>query len=224
MFTLFNTLFAILAAIIDTVGGLTIDGLWYGFIYLFYIAFAFIPGLAVGVRRLHDIGKSGWMILISLIPIVGPIWLLVLMVQDSDPFENAYGPNPKGIEEGTLSSATPLQDGDVLDTGFTSAQSGATMQQSAMVQNDSSDIFILIAIVWMALSRLLWFILSRFADYYYTEPWFPVFSGFTNLIWACIPLALALAIKHPGKRMAMLIVGGLYLLVGLVEVGYNILG
>lgn len=224
MFTLFNTLFAILAAIIDTVGGLTIDGLWYGFIYLFYIAFAFIPGLAVGVRRLHDIGKSGWMILISLIPIVGPIWLLVLMVQDSDPFENAYGPNPKGIEEGTLSNATPLQDGDVLDTGFTSAQSGATMQRSAMVQNDSSDIFILIAIVWMALSRLMWFILSRFADDYYTEPWFPVFSGFTNLIWACIPLALALAIKHPGKRMAMLIVGGLYLLVGLVEVGYNILG
>jgi uncharacterized membrane protein YhaH (DUF805 family) len=55
----------------------------------------FIPGLAVAVRRLHDVGKSGWMLLIGLIPLVGAIWLFVLMVTDSDPGENQYGPNPK---------------------------------------------------------------------------------------------------------------------------------
>lgn len=54
-----------------------------------------IPSLAVSVRRLHDVGKSGWFILISLIPIIGPIWLLVEFCTDSEPFENKYGANPK---------------------------------------------------------------------------------------------------------------------------------
>jgi len=56
--------------------------------------------LAVAVRRLHDVGKSGWMILVALIPIVGAIWLIVLMVTDSIPGENQYGPNPKEIVAG----------------------------------------------------------------------------------------------------------------------------
>lgn len=54
-----------------------------------------IPGLAVTVRRLHDIGKSGWWILLGLIPCIGEIILLIWTVKDSDPGENQYGPNPK---------------------------------------------------------------------------------------------------------------------------------
>lgn len=57
-----------------------------------------IPSLAVSVRRLHDVGKSGWMILICLIPLVGAIWLFVLTVLDSDPGANKYGPNPKNAK------------------------------------------------------------------------------------------------------------------------------
>ncbi|MDR1898173.1 MAG: DUF805 domain-containing protein [Prevotellaceae bacterium] len=53
-----------------------------------------IPGLAVTVRRLHDVGKSGWWIFISAIPLIGGIWLLVLLLTDSDD-ENQYGRNPK---------------------------------------------------------------------------------------------------------------------------------
>lgn len=56
-----------------------------------------IPGLAVGIRRLHDTGRSGWMILIGLIPILGWIWLIVLLAMDSTPGPNKYGPNPKGV-------------------------------------------------------------------------------------------------------------------------------
>ncbi|MFA5827163.1 MAG: DUF805 domain-containing protein [Candidatus Paceibacterota bacterium] len=56
-----------------------------------------IPGLAVCVRRLHDTGKSGWMALIVLIPLIGTIWILVLMIKDSTPGENEYGPNPKNL-------------------------------------------------------------------------------------------------------------------------------
>lgn len=54
-----------------------------------------IPSLAVGVRRLHDTGRTGWWLLIGLIPLIGAIVLLVFFVQDSAPGENAYGANPK---------------------------------------------------------------------------------------------------------------------------------
>ena len=68
-------------------------------IILFLYAMAvFLPGLAVNIRRLHDIGKSGWWYLIYLIPIIGAIWLTVLMCLDSEPGENQWGENPKEIE------------------------------------------------------------------------------------------------------------------------------
>ncbi len=95
MFVLFNFIFSVIAIILDNILGLAFENVGYGPIYLLYSLAVFIPSLAVSVRRLHDIGKSGWFILISLIPFIGPIWLLVLMCTDSEPGENDYGPNPK---------------------------------------------------------------------------------------------------------------------------------
>jgi uncharacterized membrane protein YhaH (DUF805 family) len=66
-----------------------------GIVYLLYALGTLVPSLAVGVRRLHDVGKSGWYLLVSLIPIVGSIWLLVLLCTDSEAGENGWGPNPK---------------------------------------------------------------------------------------------------------------------------------
>ena len=54
-----------------------------------------VPGLAVCWRRLHDIGKSGAYYFIILIPLVGPILMLVWFATDSEPGPNQYGPNPK---------------------------------------------------------------------------------------------------------------------------------
>ena len=54
-----------------------------------------LPGLGVSVRRLHDIGKSGWMLLLALIPVVGAIILLVWFAKDGDPKPNQFGPSPK---------------------------------------------------------------------------------------------------------------------------------
>lgn len=54
-----------------------------------------VPSLAVEVRRLHDTGRSGLLILIGLIPLVGWIILLVFLAQDSQPAANEYGENPK---------------------------------------------------------------------------------------------------------------------------------
>ena len=95
MFILFNMIFAILAMVLDRIMGLAIGGMGYGFIYIFYSLALLIPGLAVSVRRLHDVGKSGWFLFIALIPIIGSIWLLVVLCTNGNAGENAYGPDPK---------------------------------------------------------------------------------------------------------------------------------
>ena len=94
-FLLFNVIFLIVAAILDNVLGTTIEGVGYGLIYILYALAVLLPGIAVSVRRLHDLGKSGWLLLIVLIPVIGGIWLLVLMCIEGNPGKNAYGANPK---------------------------------------------------------------------------------------------------------------------------------
>ena len=105
-FVLFNIIISIVALILDNVIGTTIslhDNAYgaipmpYGYIYILYVLAVFIPGLAVTVRRLHDVGKSGWMYFIVLIPIIGAIWLLVLFFADSQVGSNKWGENPKEI-------------------------------------------------------------------------------------------------------------------------------
>ena len=96
-FVLFNMIFAIVAFVLDNVFGTAIEGGVYGLIYGLYLLAVWLPSLAVAVRRLHDIGKSGWMFLIGLIPLIGPIWLLVLFCTDSQQGTNKWGENPKEI-------------------------------------------------------------------------------------------------------------------------------
>ena len=58
-----------------------------------------LPSLAVAVRRLHDSGRTGWWLLIGLIPVIGTIVLIIFYVQDSQG-DNKYGPSPKGVSAG----------------------------------------------------------------------------------------------------------------------------
>jgi uncharacterized membrane protein YhaH (DUF805 family) len=99
MFVLFNVLFSFLAALMDSFLGLYSYQLGMGLLGGLYVLAIMIPGMAVTVRRLHDTGRSGWMILIALIPIIGPIWLFILMLLEGQPHENKYGPDPKQSEE-----------------------------------------------------------------------------------------------------------------------------
>ena len=112
MFFLFYTIFAIIAMVADnilgtvfTVGeGYYAESIGYGWIYVLFMIALLVPTIAVMVRRLHDIGKSGWWWLINFIPLVGAIWFLVLMCKDSNPGDNKYGPSPKAstvLEEKT---------------------------------------------------------------------------------------------------------------------------
>lgn len=88
-FVLFNMLAAIAAMAIDGILGL-------GFVvYLIYVLAALIPGLAVAVRRLHDTNRSGWLMLIALIPLIGPILLIVWFATEGTSGPNEYGDDPK---------------------------------------------------------------------------------------------------------------------------------
>ncbi|MGO1118775.1 DUF805 domain-containing protein [Rhodovibrionaceae bacterium A322] len=66
----------------------------------------FIPSLSVSIRRLHDIGKSGWFILLIFIPVIGAIVLLVFFCLKSEDGENRFGPNPIA-HQGTRDTAGP---------------------------------------------------------------------------------------------------------------------
>ena len=93
MFILFNLIASVVLGIIDGVvfGSQILGGL--------YSLAIIVPSIAVGVRRLHDIGKSGWMYLIVFIPLIGIIWLIVLWATDGVAGENEYGANPKEVAD-----------------------------------------------------------------------------------------------------------------------------
>ena len=90
LFVLFQSIFGLVAFFVDALMGVEI-------INPIYSLAMILPGLAVSVRRLHDTGRSGWMLLLGLIPIVGGIVLLVYYVQPSKDAGEKYGPTPQVI-------------------------------------------------------------------------------------------------------------------------------
>jgi uncharacterized membrane protein YhaH (DUF805 family) len=98
MFTLFQLIFAITCMILDNVFGTTLGILHYGVIYLFFLGITILPTFAVAVRRLHDINKSGWTYLMVLIPLVGPILMLIYFCTEGDAGTNGFGSDPKQAE------------------------------------------------------------------------------------------------------------------------------
>ena len=89
MFVLFNFIVAVVLGIVEGVIG---SG---GVLGSLYSLAVLLPSIGVGIRRLHDTGRTGWWLLIGLIPLIGTIVLIVFTVQDSQPGANEYGPNPK---------------------------------------------------------------------------------------------------------------------------------
>lgn len=99
MFVLFNFIFSTVAVILDNALGITFGlmEVGYGPIYTIYVLAVLIPSLAVTARRLHDTGKSGWLMLLALIPIVGGIIVLVFTILEGNAGANQYGPDPKEV-------------------------------------------------------------------------------------------------------------------------------
>ena len=101
MWTLYYTVVLLIAMVLDNVLGLNFElfgqPLGYGWLYVTIGITHLIPGLGIVVRRLHDVGKSGWFYLIILIPLIGFIWILVLFCTDGIKEDNKWGSNPKLI-------------------------------------------------------------------------------------------------------------------------------
>jgi uncharacterized membrane protein YhaH (DUF805 family) len=95
MFFLFNMIILFVLGLIEGNTGIS-SGSNQSILASLYSLAVLLPSLAVVMRRLHDTGRTGWWLLIALVPIIGAIVLLVFLVIDSQPSENQYGPNPKG--------------------------------------------------------------------------------------------------------------------------------
>jgi len=96
-FYLFYVLIVIGLAIVDGISGTRNATAGVGLFSGVFGLAMLIPSLAVSVRRLHDTGRSGWWLLIALVPVIGAIVLLVFVLLDSAPGANQYGANPKEV-------------------------------------------------------------------------------------------------------------------------------
>ena len=192
MFVLFNSIFAISAILLDNILGITFGrDIFYGPFYILYGLITFLPNLAVAVRRLHDIGKSGWMFLINLIPIVGPIWFLVLMITDSDSGGNEFGRNPK-TSENSPSENKPVR------------------PLSRRLDETSRDNLVLLVVIWILISEVFWIVVPRIYDQLFSSSWYRPIRIIMNLIWGLVPVALAFSVKEKNKQLILFVLAGIY--------------
>ncbi|WP_108650693.1 DUF805 domain-containing protein [Dongshaea marina] len=88
MFTLVNFIISLLLILFTGLNEV-------GWIATLYLLVLIIPNLSVGVRRLHDTNRSGWWMLLLLIPLIGPLILLVFFCSEGEHSANRFGENPK---------------------------------------------------------------------------------------------------------------------------------
>ena len=177
MFVLFNIFFLLIAGFLDNIFGIAVPEIGSGPISGIYLLAVLIPGLAVAVRRLHDVGKSGAMILISLVPIIGGIWLLILLLTDSNSGENKYGINPNDISE-----------------------------KGELIYNESINNIIFIFIICFFLEQLIRFLafnnyIMRGSNYEFLMPLRKVLF----FIITVAPIVFSTVIKNKSKRVVALI-------------------
>ncbi len=95
VFTLFNILISVALAALDALMGTYDSEVGLGLLGIVYGLAVLLPALGVAIRRLHDVNRSGWWLLIAFIPFLGALVLLLFMVTDSSPGSNRFGENPK---------------------------------------------------------------------------------------------------------------------------------
>lgn len=205
MFVLFNGILAMVALILDNVLGLTVGNVKFGVFYLVFTLTLLVPTLAATSRRLHDVGKSAWWMLLFFVPVVGAIWLIVLMVGEGFKGTNKYGDSPlfKDFEDDEIDES----EGIIFDN-----------------ESGIEDTIILIVVVWMILSRLFFVVAPKLTSRLYTSHWFDMVNTIIGLMWAFVPFGLAFAVKHKTKQMTLFILSGFYLFYSLYDVVFSLVG
>ena len=98
-FVLFFLIFSVVLGLIDGLLGMVHEPTGTGLLSSLLGVALLLPSIAVSVRRLHDIDRSGWWYLLWLLPVVGWIVLVVWAIRDGEPGENRFGANPKEAAE-----------------------------------------------------------------------------------------------------------------------------
>ncbi|HFF3720369.1 TPA: DUF805 domain-containing protein [Klebsiella pneumoniae] len=111
MFMLFATIVNLIAAVADQALLSGSEG-ENGPIFLLVNLVQLIPSIAVSVRRLHDTDRSGWLLLIAFIPLIGVIALIIFYCQASQPNTNRFGPNPYGLNNASSNFAATSSNGN----------------------------------------------------------------------------------------------------------------
>jgi uncharacterized membrane protein YhaH (DUF805 family) len=112
MFVLFSAIISIILGIIDRVIGTDYGNGSTGILQSIYSVAVLLPTIGVAIRRMHDTNRSGWWILINLLPCIGWIWFIVLAAQEGTAADNQYGPDPKAAERfGSQGMGGPAEPG-----------------------------------------------------------------------------------------------------------------
>ena len=134
MFLLINVVISVVLAIVEQTAGLTSEpnalGQTQGYLTPIYSLIVLIPSLAVTVRRLHDVGKSGWLILIAL-TCIGVIPLLIWYISAGTEGDNQYGPDPRG----TGGPAPAAED----ETGQAEDETGLADDEISKAESEETD-------------------------------------------------------------------------------------
>lgn len=191
MYSLFNLIFLSIAIMLDHLMGWAAPNIGFGPLYGIYTLSITVPSIAVSVRRLHDSGKSGWMVLVGAIPLIGPFWFLYLMLRDSDIGENDFGPDPKSITTGDL------------------------------VSQKYTDVALIFTILWMILINLFYRFLPELSPEYYNQAWYFKLNIIINFIWSLLPILIAIAIRNKTMQIILFGIGAIYLVYGWIQLIVN---
>ena len=96
MYVLFNIIVAVVLSILEGVAGLSQMVGPYGPLTALFVLGSLVPSIAVSIRRLHDTDRSGWWLLLALVPIIGSLVLLYFYILEGTRGQNEYGADPKG--------------------------------------------------------------------------------------------------------------------------------
>lgn len=193
MFTLANIFLGFVAMYIDIGAGLTYKPLPYGVIYSIYSLAVLIPGLAITARRLHDSGKSGWFMLIGLIPGIGGVILIVFLLMPSQKHDNLYGVFQNTESESLIKPINP------------------------------EWILLFIACWFLFTNMLYKGMELISSSYYSWAVWDVFIYPLISLVWSLIPISIGFAVKDKTKQIVIFIAGALYMFIYLYrEISYRV--